>query len=386
MSFPEAGRLCRFGALLAAAAPAALFPGESAAQSRLSLDAEAEQTVASNPFLIPGDDKATAIVEVLARPAIAWTLGPGTSLDLAGAIGARQYHRRFGNYVIGRADATFRHRANEYFSLMGAVSYARELPVDGFGDSIDAAFDTLSIRNSYVARTMASWNPDAMTSIVGDLSLQRTSHPSSTILPPTTYRNVRIGFSRRASPVTNVGFATHLTLGDSGTGGESTAKGLELTVARRLASDWRADAQVGVERLSMRGGLPGRDMGSTNISGGANFCYEPSRTVLCLSGALRSALSGIGGLQRELSFTGSLNRRLSERGTLTAAADYRRSRLPALDVRVDVLRLGTAYEHRLTDRLSLTGGVDYLRRTRLSGESIGGAFVKLGITVRGLGR
>ncbi|MET0251012.1 MAG: hypothetical protein ABW203_02435 [Novosphingobium sp.] len=383
MSFRERGRLCRFAAALAAGA---LLPGAAAAQPRITLEGEATQTVSDNPFLLPGGDKATAIFEVLARPTIAWSLGPGSSLDLTGEVGVRQYSRRFGNYLIGSAATTFRHRENEYFSMMGALSYVRELPVDGLGDSIDAAIDTLSIRSTYQARTTATWNPDAMTSIVGDVSLRKTSHPDSTILSSTTFRDIRVGFSKRVSPLTSLGFATHLTMGDSRFSGDSTGKGIALTVARRLGSNWRADAQLGVERLTMRDGLAGADSGRTNLSGGGSFCYEPQQTALCLSTALRSALSGIGGLQRELSFAGTFNRRLSERGTLTAAADYRRSRLPVFDARVDVLRLATAYEHRVTDRLSLTGGVDYLRRTRLTGETVSAAFVRLGVTIRGRGR
>ena len=126
----------------------------------------------------------------------------------------------------------------------------------------------------------------------------------------------------------------------------------------------------------------GRDR-RIRFNGSANLCYEPSRLTACLSAAVRSEVSGLAGLQREVSIGASVTRRLTERGSLSATADYRKARLGGGVSSPDVLHASTSYDHRLNRSFSLRTGVDYLRRTQLSGQRIGAVIFQVGVTFRG---
>lgn len=339
--------------------------------------------LSDNPFLISGERRAAAAVEIIARPEFVWSVAPATSVEVSATVAVRHYFRRYGDFVTGRALTSIRHRQNEFLSLNGSVTYTRELPTDALTDSIDAAIDTRSVRESYAARSSVDWTPNATTSIDADFGAQRTRYPNSTLLSSVNAYDLGVGLSKRVSAVMSLGVRAQMTVSHVANRGDSSAASVWLTVSRRLQTAWRADAQVGIERTSLEGPLEnGRDR-RIRFSGSANLCYEPSRLVACLTAAVRSELSGLAGLQREVSFGASVTRRLTERGSLSATADYRRARLEGRGRSLDVLHASTSYDHRLSRRFSLTTGVDYVRRTQLSGQRIGAVIFQIGATFRG---
>jgi len=362
-----------------------MIAARTAAAQTVRLEADASVFMSDNPFLIPGENKLTGAAEFVVRPEVVWPLGPSTTLNANGAIGYRQYHRRYGNFLTGRMNASLHHRRNEYLSVDGSVSYARELPPDALTDSIDAAIDSLSIRESYTARGSLTWNPNARLSVVGEAGWQKTRYPRSTLLATTNIRDVAVEVSKRVSPLMTVGVRGDLTESDSAFGADTSTRTLRLTAARRLAAAWRANIEAGLEWARPNRG-PGQARGvGAQFSGSARLCYEPPHTVACISATIRSEATGLGELGREKTFDLTVTRRLSEHGTLTASAEYRSARFTLLDARSDVLRCSTAYDHRLSNRFSVGGRVDYLRRTRPTGERIDATIFWIGVTFRGLG-
>lgn len=369
-----------------AAAPAALFATDCLAQADVRIEADASVFLSDNPFLLTGTDRAAGAVEFVARPEVDWTIAPATTLKVAGTAAVRQYHRRYGHYVTGGAEATFRHRQNEFLSLSSLLRYTRQLPTDALTDSIDAAIDTRSVRENLTARSSIDWTPNATTTINANLGAERMHYSDSPLLSTTKAYDLGLALSKRVSTLMSVGVRTQLTVSNSANFGESSAKTFRLTASRRLESAWRADAEFGVELTSMPGQPgEGRDR-RTRFSGSANLCYEPRRFTACLSASLRSEVSGFSNLQRESALDASLTGRLSERGSLTATAGYRRARLGGFDSTTDLMHLSTRYEHRLTERFSLRAGVDYLHRTRVTGEKTGAVIFQIGVTFRGQGR
>lgn len=382
LSFRDPAKLCRaFGTL--AALPATFFAPNCAARPDIRLESDMKFFLSDNPFLISGKNRAAAAVEIIARPEFVWPVTPTTSLDVSAVVAVRHYLRRYGDFVTGRALASVRHRENEFLSLSGSVSYTRELPTDGLTDSIDAAVDTRSVRESYSARSSVDWTPNATTSVDADIGVQRARYPNSVLLSSINAYDLGVALSKRVSPVMSLGVRAQMTVSNVANRGDSSATAVWLTVSRRLATAWRADAQVGIERTSLEGPPgDGRDR-RTRFSGSANLCYEPSRLAACLTAAVQSEVSGLSGLQREVSFGASVTRRLTERGSLAATADYRRARLEGRVNSLDVLHASTSYEHRLSRGFSLSTGVDYVRRTQLSGQKIGAVIFQIGVTFRG---
>lgn len=363
-----------------AAVPGVLAGTAAAAQTRLRIDAEANALASDNPFLLPDGNTQALAAEVIARSDVRWPLGPGTTVDTDLELGLRQYSRRYGHFVLGRGGATLDHRDSEYLSINSTVSYARELPSEALASSIDSAIDPVSVVSTFLSRSVLTWNLDARTSILTGFGLQRIDRDSS-ILPRATTRDLSLGFARQVSPLLRVGLDALVTVGKGGAGDESRSRAVRLTASRRLDKFWRADLRLGVERLDVVSGLGGRN-NRTQFTGGGSFCYEPTRLSACLTGDVRSGISAIGGLQRELAVGAIVNRQVSEHGTLRGSAEYRRSTLGILDRSVDALRLTSRYEHRLTERLSLTAGADYLRRTGITERSIAGAAFRIGLTLR----
>lgn len=371
-----------------ATAPAALFAPKCLAQTEVRLEADATVLYSDNPFLIPEGKTSSAAAEIVARPEIEVPLGPGTSLEVDGRAGFRQYERRYGNFFTGRADATFRHRDSEYLTLTSNAAYSRELTADSLTDSIDAAIDTRRIRESYGLRTSVQYDPNARWQFVADAGWQKTRYPGSDLLATTNAYDLGFTASRKVSALMSVGVRGAFTSSRIANGGETQAKSVGLTVNRRLNAHWRVDATAGIEWAQL-GSLPGIPDNNQNdqsrFSGTVNLCYDPRRLTLCLTGAIRSEVSGLGGLQRETAVGATLAIPTSTRGRVTASADYRRARLPGFGA-TDVLRGSAAYEHRLTETLSVRAGADYLQRTRVTGDRVGAVVVQVGVIFRGRDR
>ncbi|MET0248609.1 MAG: hypothetical protein ABW164_02645 [Sphingobium sp.] len=350
-----------------AAALAALLAPQSLAQPRIELPVDQSIFLSDNPFLLPGRNTGAAALEIAVRPTLDWQIGPSTTLEVDGAARLRQYLRRYGDYMTGRVDAVVRHRDSEYLSLRGAVGYARELPIDAMTDSLDAALDTRSLRQTQSARLYADWSPSAVMTVNAAVGAMRTRFSGSAILQTTKSYDASVAIARRLSARTILGIQGQIARISGEDLGARTARTLQLTATRRLSDAWRLEARAGVEwagseRLSQGGG---RDR--PRFAGSGTVCRETTRLDLCLTGSMRSEVSALTGLRRELTLGADAELRLTERGTLFLSGDYQKARGGVMPL--DLFRVSAAYERRLSQRFSLRGGVDYMRR----GSDFGGA-------------
>ncbi len=355
---------------------------ECVAQPRVQLALDQSVFLSENPFLLSDEDPGSSALEVAVRPQLDWQVGHATSLEIAGAARVRQYQRRYGDFVTGRVDANIRHRDSEYLSLHGTLGYVRELPTDALTGSLDAVFETRSVRETQSARFFADWSPDAVTTVNSGIGAIRTRYPGSSLLQTTKAYDFSIGLAKRLSARTTVGIQGQVAVSQGDELGSRTAKTLQLTATRRLDETWRADIRAGVEWAGMADPFDGgRGRERPRFTGSGTLCNESVRFMLCLAAALRSEVSALTGLRREWTLGADADWRLSEYGTLTLTGDYRKASGGPMPI--DLFRLSAAYEHRLSQRFSLKGGVDYLRRSQVGDDRIGATIAHVTLTFRG---
>ena len=362
---------------------AALALTPAAAQSRVEVDLAAFGS--SNAFLLPGDEEATFGGDVTVRSSTTTSIDDHTTLEAEGRLGFRQYSRRFGNFLTGRGAGTLQHRRNEYLSLRSDLYYERILPAEALAESVDAAIDPVTIRENFGAAQALFLHPDSRTEVEGQVSWARTRPTGSSPLTETTAVDFLLGVERRVTEHLTLGAHGQYTLSDTRVGLDPAVASFRLTASRRLRDDWRAEAELGIEQESTDTLTGGRDGGPVRFSGRALLCLEPERSSLCFSAGIRSVVSGLG-LQRETSFGAVFSRQMVERGTLTLNADYRRAPITGSDADADVLAIGSRYEHQVSRRFHLFGGVDYLRRGLPFAGEVGALAGRVGISFRETGR
>lgn len=351
-----------------------------AAQSIIRLDSDAKLILSDNPFLISGDRRAAAAVEVAAHPEILWSLAPATSLEASATIAHRQYLRRYGGFFNGRAQLRASHRDSEYLSFDTRVAYTRELPADGLTDNAGFTIDAVTRRESYSARASLNWNPDARTSVAASGGWERLGYPDSDLLATTRALSGEIRISRRMSEATSVGLQADATGTSSSAGPSLQAKAFRATLEQRLAAHLTANGHLGLEWSDT--GTAGNSE-RARLVGNGSLCYRPALTEACLSASLQSEISGFGGLQRQLFFGASVRHQLSARSSLVALAGYRSADASLGTGEITALRVSGSYERRLTPVLSIIGATGYLRRQSLSGERNEALVVQVGVTFRG---
>lgn len=368
---------------------AALAAPQCLARPRIELPVDQSIFLSDNPFLLPGRNTGAAAVEIAVRPQLDWQIGPGTSIEADGAARLRQYLRRYGNFMTGRVDALVRHRDSERLSLRGAVGYARELPIDAVTDSLDAAIDTRSIRQTMSARFHADWSPNAVMMVNGAFGAMRTRFSGSAFLETTNSYDASVAIARRLSTRATLGLQGQVTHSEGEGLGSTTAKTLQLTATRRLANGWRVEALAGVEWAGLPRFSEGVGRDRPRFAGSGTVCKETTRLDLCLTASLRSEVSALTGLRRELTLGADAEMRLSEYGTLFLSGDYQKASGGVLPL--NLFRVSAAYEQRLDQRFSLRGGVSYLRRSADFGSiadsgRIGAAVAHITLIFRGFRR
>ncbi len=355
------------------------------AQPRVQLAVDQSVFLSENPFLLPDKDPGSSALEVAVRPQLDWQVGHATAIEIEGAARVRRYQRRYGDFVTGRVDAMIRHRDSEYLSLRGVLRYARELPTDAVTGSLDAALETRSVRETRSARIIAEWSPDAITMVNAGVGAMRTRYPGSLLLQMADAYDFSIDASKRLSARTSVGLQGQVSVSKTDELGSRAAKSIQITARRKLSETWRADVGAGVEwagTAQQPGGGGGRER--PRFTGSGTLCNESVRFLLCLSAALRSEVSALTGLRREWTLGADADLRLSEYGTLSLSGDYRKASGGPMPI--DLFRLSAAYEHRVSQRISLKGGVDYLRRGVADSGRIGAAIAHVTLTFRGFRR
>ena len=204
LSFRDRATLCRcFGTL--AAVPATFFAPNCPARPDIRLEADANVLLSDNPFLISGEHRGAAAVEIVARPEFDWSVAPATSLEASATVALRHYLRRYGDFVTGRALASIRHRDSEFLSLNSSVSYARELPTDA-RPTASMQQSTRAASGKSIRRVRRSTGPRTQPPrSAADFGAQRARYPTSTLLSTTNAYDLGVGLSKRVSPVMSLG-------------------------------------------------------------------------------------------------------------------------------------------------------------------------------------
>lgn len=334
-----------------------------------------------NPFLVAGDDTFAVGGKIAARGRTGWTLAPGTRLDADGSVAFQQFSDNYGNFVTGAAALALDHRRNEYLSLRSEASFDRVLPTEAIADSIDSAIDPLNLQDRYSLAQSVTWHSNALTTMSGRFGWSRLDPRGSDLLEKTTALDASFDASGQIDAYTSVGARGNYTWTKSRSGGDPRAWSARITVQRRFANAWRAEFGVGVTQTSRLDDLGGRSGPGVQFAGNLRLCHEPGRLTACGTASIEPVVSSYGGIRRETALGATLGWRTSARGTISATADYRLSPQPAPDPDIKAASVTARYDHRLSSRTSLFGGLEYRHRTDLSGRSVNAAVARLGITI-----
>jgi len=356
---------------------------KSEARSTVTLEFDVNALVSDNPFLTTEKEHTTGAIELVARPRAELQLNPRTNLDFTGEVGFRQYSRRYGNFVTGRSDLRLRHRRNEYLTINGQASYARDLVSDSLADSIDFAVDTRSIRESVDARTSVVWNPNAITTIIGNGGWRQLRYPDSTLLRTTKAYDFGVAANRQMNEKLTLGVEAHRTLSNILNGDDTSVTSLNATAVRRFSPHWYGGTALGIEWSKIYNPVSLARENRARFNGAAHLCYAPAGTTACVRSTLGSEVSGLGGIQREFSVETDISHRISEFGTVIAEADYRRASLPGFDGTAHVFASSVRYEHRIRRNFYLAPSVAYLQRNRRAGEKADAFIFQIGLSIRG---
>lgn len=350
---------------------------------RIEVDVRA--LASENPLLLAGGDTDAGLVEVTARPGVELTMPEGTSFDLSAVVTGRRYTRRYGGYVIGRADAVAGHRASEFVTYRANAGYSRDLAVDLLTTSIDGGIDPLSVRSGLFGGAGVTWRPNEYTSIIPAFSFEQFRYDRSSLIGDTRSLNGSVSLGRRTGPLTTIGVRAGGSLNRIERAGDIDTAFLYATIDRRLGGSWRLSGEIGAERVGARVetllGAPIAQPARTRLSGRAELCRDTTGSVICASGALNTEVSGIGGLQRRAVFAATMDQRLGERTTASLNAEYQRTMMQGgILPDLDAIRAVGVVERRVRRDLTLGATLQYLRRRLIDGTRIGAAFAGVQIT------
>lgn len=335
-----------------------------------------------NPFLVTDDRNMNAAAEISATGGAVLGVDSKTTLDLDGKLAHRRYARRYGSFVTGNADIALDHRSSEHLALHSGLSYARVLPLEAQVASIDAAIDPVSLQERYQARQDVRWRPDALTTVIGRVTWDRIAPRNSQLLSQIDATSFALSYERRLSSTSWIGLSGLGTFSDSTDGSSSDSAILVVKAGTRLAQHLSVETEAGLSRIDRRETDRRRNRTPAQPTATVILCYDPRRLRVCLSGRVSPVVTSFGGIRREKALNATFSLQTGESGSLSAAADYRRAPGPTFGREASVLRLSSAYEHRLDRRFTLHAGLDFDRRTGMSRQPLDAWTVRVGVSFR----
>ncbi len=367
-SFPEpAARPGRRRRHLPAALIAAALAGPASpasAQTVPELTVRGDLTYSPNPLLLPGDDRGALLAEVTVDSKLTVSADQ-SELAFRGTITDRKYSRLYGNVLFGEARVDATYRDSEYLSILGTGQFRRLPLIDRLTTSVDAGIDPRAVSNTIYARLAVRWNPDAHTIITPEFEAERTGYSESSLLGTTRVMRGAVSIAARTDATTTLGARGGARFSKA-RGGDGTTWFLDATVEKVLR-DWKASAELGVERNSFRaGGLPGSSSPRSArllIGGRGSLCRDRERREICFRAGLFSEISGLGGLQRRTFLNASLQEPIGERVSVRLLGEYQHAGtgsdgLPA----TDAYRAAATLEWEFLPSLTFGGTLEYIRR------------------------
>ena len=331
----------------------------SAAPVDFGLTVQGRVGYGSNPHLVEDDNAGALLAGIRLAPQIQTRTATSTS-TLSGYYDYTGYTGRYSHSDSFGVNA--RHEQMFSPTLSGDI-YA------GYIDSFNALFEPLdAIDEVTIGRRQRAvsgggglvYTPNGRDTWSVSGYGSHTFYPSNDprISDYTTYGGT-LGYSRLLSEATSVGVQFAVRQYDSELYSHSTSYQPSLTLRHRLSSSWTVDGHVGA--IFQRSGFAGLSSHSTSLGFGANLCRQVPRSTLCFGGSRDTMPSGLGGLRTDTRATASFDYKLSERSSISTSATYGHSEsasfLALTDQDYGIVR--GAYNHRLTERLSIGATLDY---------------------------
>ncbi|NWK95841.1 hypothetical protein DM806_09155 [Sphingobium lactosutens] len=340
------------------------------------LTVEGGLSAASNPLLVRGSDRGSAIVDAAIKPSMTFTDATGLEVELSSILAMRQYSHRFEDLTHGNVQLTADWRKNEWISVLARTRIDREPMVDRLATDIDASIGSAGVREGRIGSLSVIWHPDARTRIQPELTVENGRYPTVTNLRDTDSTLLTLHATRRTSPYTTLGARIGQSWNKVDAAPNSHVLSTYVTLDQRLSTTWLVRTEMGLEHIRTSTFQLTPSASRTQAAGRIELCHEAQRLTACASGALASEVSGLGGLQRRFDMAGSVRWRLTPRLNLGFEGRYQRasqqrSRLPNLDSAQARLRL----DRRVNRRLTASAVAEYRRREPPDGRALSSTVV-----------
>lgn len=350
---------------------------------RSSIDLNAGAGYATNPFLITGDDTASALVEVAVRPELRIE-EENSATTIAAYARHQQYFERFdGNTNFGASadhrtqlSARTAIRAGGLFdsSILGGSDFATPVftpPVvpgttvpgtpsgvspdvgvaptpgtgftpgtgigitpgttPGIGPIVDPTLGDIGLIGSRSRRTTfggslgADFTLGPRDTLNVGLSAQRSDYDQQILGADFNQYVANAGYSRQINENLSVGVQGIVSIVDYDDAPDVTVYQPQLTFSQRLSPAWTLSGSAGVAFVDNKGGFGLPSDRSTNFTGNLSACRQQARSLLCLSGLRSTSPSGLGDVRTVTAVNASYNYQLGERDGIALTAGYSRA-------------------------------------------------------------
>jgi hypothetical protein len=356
--------------LLALAAPAA-------AQDRLTVDASASMSVATNPFQQTGSTPLALSPTLQLHPT--WTSErPLTTLRVEGDVQATFYNRGYGTNGSASLQGAGTHKLSEYTTLNASLGYLNTIvgtftggqvpvgPLVPIGADLpvfvnDPALGAIGRRRqSYqgAADIVSMLSPRDQIDVGVAVSANRFG---GLAFSDFNYVAPSASYSRTLSEKFTVG--ADLTVGVTdylgSAAGDATIFQPSLIATRVLNERWTLKGTLGAAIVDLTE-APGRKRTSTTFNGTANLCRRDTRWTACLDLARQTVPSAFQGVRTTTSGAATLGYRRNATDDLSVVAGYSHAGDPIqtivpgqqFDGSLDFANANVIYSHRFRPMLS----------------------------------
>lgn len=352
-----------------------------AAPGELSVDVTGGVGLSANPFLLEGDDTASAFAEITLAPRYTISDERGDTI-LEASYRHSQYFENYGDSrdfsLAARTNRRLTEQSSLYASLDFNSSILGERGQFGF-DPVDPVDPTLPVldpvngdellfgrrlrRNLVRANLGYTVNPSERDMISVQSTITRSSFPDSEALGYWTY-GLTGDFRRAISERSKVGVRLSAEISEyDGAGGSSQIVQPQVFYSTSLWESWEIEAALGA--LFIRSRANGVTDNSIGVSANLSSCRTGERSRLCLSAYRGASATGFGGARTETGARVDYSYRLQERDYIRLDATYSRvgggmNQLPTIfDGRSDVASAILTYDKGLSNRWSVGANAGY---------------------------
>lgn len=353
------------------------------AQDRLTADASASISVATNPFLSTGSTP-TAIGPTLSLRPTWVSERPLTTLRIEGDARATFYNQGYGTNDSFSVQGLGSHKLSETTTLNAALGYINSV-VGTFNDVRVPVGPIVPI-----GATLPTFvNDPALAGIGRRQQVYQASGNLVSILSPRdqveagvavsanrsggvglqdfNYASPSVAYSRIVSEKFTVGasFAVGVSNYLHSTSGDATVYQPSLTASRTISERWTVKASLGAAIVNLNEGM-GQTRTTTALNGTVDLCRRDTRWTACFNAARQTVPSAFQGVRTSTSASTSIGYRVSETDDLSFIGSYSNASAPlqrnvintTRDSALDFVNVNANYSHRFRQALSgfVSGG------------------------------